>query len=97
VLAAGGEPGGEQGRETLALRRSALRVASTGQLTGRVRSARLTPQAVRLTVEVPGVGEVHAVGDVDAAVPGPGREVRLLLDLTRTARLGTAGPRPRTP
>jgi hypothetical protein len=40
---------------------------------------------------------VHAVGDVDAAVPGPGREVRLLLDLTRTARLGTAGPRPRTP
>lgn len=86
VLAAAGaaDPSG-----ALALRRSALRVDPVGTLCGRVLSARSTPDAVRLTVEVQGVGEVHAVG---AAGGGPaqlavGNDIRLTVDLTRTARL----------
>jgi thiamine transport system ATP-binding protein len=75
--------------QALALRRSALRVHPAGTLGGRVVSARSTPDAVRLTVEVEGVGEVHAVA---AAGPGPsplgvGSDVRLSVDLDRTARL----------
>ena len=64
---------------------------------GQVLSARLTPDAVRLTVAVDGVGEVHAVGDLDAALPTVGNDVHLVLDLTRAARLigsGTGGGRP---
>jgi thiamine transport system ATP-binding protein len=76
----------------LALRRSALRLDPAGTLRGRVLSARITPDAVRLTVDVEGLGEVHAVGDPEAETPGVGHDVRLVLDLTRAARLGT--PRP---
>jgi thiamine transport system ATP-binding protein len=75
----------------VALRRSALRVDPGGSLRGRVLSARSTPEAVRLTVDVDGVGEVHAVVDRadGAGAPGVGQAVRLAVDLTRTARLGT--------
>ncbi len=81
----------------LALRRSALRVATAGALVGRVLSARLTPDAVRLTVHVDGVGEVHAVGDLDADLPAVGNAVHLVLDLTRAARLDAPGTVGRTP
>ena len=97
VLAAAGatSPGG-----ALALRRSALRFRPDGSLRGRVLSARATPGVVRLTVDVDGVGEVHAVADPRDSVGGPpgvGHDVRLAVDLTRTARLAGPDPRPPSP
>jgi len=81
VLAAAGLPVAG----SVALRRSALRVSETGSLEGRVLAARLTPDAVRLTVDVRSVGTVEAVaGDVHPA-PGPGDDVRLAVDVTRLA------------
>ena len=78
---------------SLALRRSALRVDPAGSLSGRVVSARSTPDAVRLTVDVEEVGEVHAVAAAeDGSVPlAVGNDIRLAVDLARTARLAT-GP-----
>ena len=67
----------------MALRRSALRVDPTGALTGRVVSARATPEATRLVVDVAGVGEVAAVASAPA--PGPGERVRLAVDVARVA------------
>ncbi len=83
VLDAAGAPGSG----ALALRRSALRVAPHGPLPGRVVAVRATPEVVRLAVDVPGVGEVHAVAEV-GEVPRIGSDVHLVVDLTRTARLG---------
>ena len=102
VLAAGGDESVAQSvaqsvAPSVALRRSALRVAATGPLHGRVLSARKTPDAVRLTVEVDGLGEVHAVGDLDASTPAVGNDVRLVVDLSRAARLGAPGPVRSTP
>ncbi len=84
----------------VALRRSALRQAAEGPLHGRVLAARMTPELVRLTVSVDGVGEVPAVADL----PGPhgpavavGEDVALVVDLTRTARLGRSDPGGATP
>jgi len=74
--------------DQLALRRSALRVAPDGPLTGRVLSARTTPELVRLRLDVEGVGEVDAVAPlpvVGGTVPGLGTAVPLVVDLTRTA------------
>jgi thiamine transport system ATP-binding protein len=91
VLAAGSPSTDPVDRDVpLALRRSALRVASSGRLVGSVVSARRTPDLVRLTVEVAGVGVVHAVAEQGEAA-AVGAEVRLDLDLTRTARLRTPG------
>ena len=81
VLEAAGLPTGGD----VALRRSALRVSDDGKLCGRVVSARLTPDATRLTVDVRGVGEVGAVASGASRVPGPGDEVRLVVDTTRLA------------
>jgi thiamine transport system ATP-binding protein len=97
VLAAGGAGDRGDERPVLALRRSALRVAAAGPLVGRVLSARLTPDAVRLTVRVEGVGEVHAVGELDTHLPAVGNAVHLVLDLTRAARLDNPGRVGRTP
>jgi thiamine transport system ATP-binding protein len=72
----------------LALRRSALVLDPVGRLAGRVLSARSTPDAVRLVVDLDGVGEVHAVAAPGAGAPGVGHVARFVLDLTRTARLG---------
>ena len=85
VLAAGGASGPTG---PVALRRSALRVAADGPLHGTVLSARLTPDVVRLTVAVDGVGEVPAVGSTVAV----GHDVRLVVDLTRAAPLGRSDP-----
>jgi thiamine transport system ATP-binding protein len=71
----------------LAVRRSAFRVDPEGQLRGTVTAARITPEQVRVVVEVEGVGEVDAVAPLDEH-PGPGQAVRLLVDATRTAVVG---------
>ncbi len=68
----------------VAVRRSALVVAEQGGLSGQVVSAQATPDQVRLTVEVAGLGEVDAVGASDH-VPRPGERVTLALDPRRMA------------
>ena len=68
----------------LAVRRSAFRLDAGGGLTGTVTAARVTPEQVRLVVEVDGVGEVDAVAPLDQH-PGLGEPVRLSVDATRTA------------
>ena len=97
VLEAGGadDPHGQ-----VALRRSALRLGYDGPLHGTVVSAHATPDLVRLVVDVEGVGEVHAVADATrprAAAPGVGHDVRLVVDLTRAARLSDSDPLRSTP
>jgi thiamine transport system ATP-binding protein len=74
--------------DLLALRRSALRAAPDGPLTGRVLAARTTPELVRLRLDVEDVGEVDGVADLPlggGAAPGVGTAVPLVVDLTRTA------------
>jgi thiamine transport system ATP-binding protein len=75
------------GRLRLAVRRSALRVAPEGPLRGTVVEARVTPEQVRLVVEVDGVGELEAVAPLDEH-PRVGQPVRLAVDATRTAVVG---------
>ena len=86
VLRAGGATVPE-GDVAVALRRSALHRTVDGPLTGRVLTARLTPEVTRLVVAVEGVGEVHAVADQDSTVR-VGDTVRLAVDLARAAVLG---------
>jgi thiamine transport system ATP-binding protein len=71
----------------VALRRSALRVAADGRLAGTVTSSRITPEQVRLEVDVDGVGPVDAVAPLDAH-PALGERVRLCVDATRLATVG---------
>ncbi|MGN6575813.1 MAG: ABC transporter ATP-binding protein [Nocardioides sp.] len=85
VLRAGGGSGTVAGAE-VALRRSALRVGADGPLHGRVLEARVTPEVLRLKVDVAGVGEVHAVAEQDSPVR-VADEVRLAVDLGRVAVL----------
>ena len=89
LLEAGGLPG--TGHRQVALRRSALRADPDGRLGGRVLSAKVTPEVVRLTVEVPDVGSVHAVAEPGSAV-GVGQEVCLAVDLDRAAVLPAPAP-----
>jgi thiamine transport system ATP-binding protein len=49
--------------------------------------ARVTPEQVRLVVDVEGVGELDAVAPLDQH-PGVGQPVRLAVDATRTAVVG---------
>ena len=81
VLRAAGLPSAGQ----VALRRSALRVDDAGALTGRVVSARATPEATRLVVMVTGVGELAAVVGPGIPAPGPGEDVKLAVDGSRLA------------
>jgi thiamine transport system ATP-binding protein len=85
VLAAGGTSARDGGAE-VALRRSALRVAAEGPLHGRVLEARVTPEALRLVVDVDGVGAVNAVAEQDSPVR-VADDVRLQVDLGRIAVL----------
>ena len=71
----------------LAVRRSAFRVDPEGPLRGTVVEARVTPEQVRLVVDVDGVGELDAVAPLDQH-PGIGQQVRLSVDATRTAPVG---------
>jgi thiamine transport system ATP-binding protein len=92
VLAAGGTSAGDGGGE-VALRRSALRVAAEGPLHGRVLEARVTPEALRLVVDVDGLGAVNAVAEQDSPVR-VADDVRLQVDLGRIAVLPSrANPR----
>ncbi len=77
--------------EEIALRRSALRVADEGPLGGRVVSATLTPDVVRLRVQVDGLGEMHAVATHDADVRID-HYVCLRVDMARTAVLPGGSP-----
>jgi len=70
----------------VAIRRSALKVVESGPLAGTVRSSRITPEQVRLEVDVDRVGLVNAVSPLDRH-PGPGQRVRLAVDQTRLAVL----------
>jgi thiamine transport system ATP-binding protein len=91
VLRAGGAP---EPHGQVALRRSALQLGFDGPLRGTVVSAQAAPDVVRLVVDVEGVGRVDAVADETrprAAAPGVGHDVRLVVDLTRAARLGRSG------
>lgn len=85
LLAAAGLPGAA----AVAVRRSALAVDATGPLAGEVRSARATPEQVRLVVDVVGMGEVDAVAGLDRH-PGPGERVRLGVDASRLAVIPTS-------
>jgi thiamine transport system ATP-binding protein len=75
---------GLEDASAVALRRSALAVDADGPLQGTVVSSRLTPDQVRLRVDVPGLGELDAVAPLDRH-PGPGDEVKLRVDSTRLA------------
>lgn len=90
--AAGIDAGGQ-----VALRRSAIRVRDDGPLTGSVVSSRVTPDVVRLEVDVPGIGLVAAVTSGGAAAPGPGASVRLGVARDRLAVVPEAGPASRFP
>jgi thiamine transport system ATP-binding protein len=78
VLAAAGRPAAE----AVAVRRSALSVDPGGPLSGEVVSSRLTPEQVRLEVDVAGLGRLDAVAALDAR-PATGEQVRLRVDATR--------------
>jgi thiamine transport system ATP-binding protein len=82
LLAAAGLPDAP----AVAVRRSALTVAPSGPVTGTVLSGRVTPELVRLVVDVPGIGEVDAVAPLDAHA-GAGEVVHLMVDVTRLAVL----------
>jgi thiamine transport system ATP-binding protein len=73
----------------VAIRRSALTVVESGPLAGTVRSSRITPEQVRLEVDVERVGVVDAVSPLDRH-PGPGQRVELAVDATRLAVLGAS-------
>jgi thiamine transport system ATP-binding protein len=75
--------------DTVALRRSALVVDPDGSLEGLVQQARVTPEQVRLVVDVPGLGVLDAVASLDAR-PALGETVRLRVEPTRLAAIGTA-------
>lgn len=90
LTAAGLTPG-----PAVALRRSALVVDPTGGVRGTVRSARATPDGIRLVLELPDLvgadGEpvvVDAVAET-AADHGPGAHVRVRVEPSRLAPLRT--------
>ena len=68
----------------VAVRRSALVAADVGPLSGTVVSARVTPEQIRLVVEVDGVGELDAVARLDTH-PAAGDRVSLTVDASRLA------------
>ena len=74
--------------DVVALRRSALTVAGTGQLAGTVLGAALSPEMVRLTIDVDNIGVLDAVSRTDVPTPVPGQRVSLEVDVTRLALVG---------
>ncbi len=68
----------------VALRRSALQVDAAGPLLARVAEARVTPDQVRVQLEVDGVGSLPGVADPGTDVR-VGAEVRVAVDRTRIA------------
>jgi thiamine transport system ATP-binding protein len=78
-LVAPGEPW-----ESVALRRSALRVDPTGPLTARVEEARVTPDQIRLQLDVDGAGSLPGVADPGSDVR-VGARARVSIDTSRIA------------
>lgn len=70
--------------ESVALRRSALRVEADGALTARVEEARVTPDQIRVQLDVDGAGSLPAVADPGTDVR-VGAQVRVALDTSRIA------------
>jgi thiamine transport system ATP-binding protein len=68
----------------VAVRRSALVVADAGALTGTVVSARVTPEQIRVVVDVDGIGELDAVARLDTH-PAAGDRVSIVVDASRLA------------
>ncbi len=76
----------DAGWTSVALRRSALRVTPDGPLVATVREARMTPELLRLELDVAGIGILPGVAGRGDDVP-VGAQVRLALDLSRVAVL----------
>ncbi len=72
--------------EAVALRRSALRLDPAGSLQATVEEARLTPELVRLRLDVDGLGVLPGVAGPGSVVR-VGERVRVSLDPARTAPL----------
>ena len=91
ITAAGLPPG-----DVVALRRSALTVSASGQLAGTVLGAALSPEMVRLTIDVDELGVLDAVSRTDVPTPVPGQRVasRGGRDEARTRRDRTESGRP---
>jgi thiamine transport system ATP-binding protein len=68
----------------VAVRRSALVVTDAGPLSGTVVSARVTPEQIRVGVDVDGIGELDAVARLDTH-PAPGDRVAMVVDASRLA------------
>lgn len=83
VLTTAGMPAGT----CVALRRSALTVSDDGPLAGVVVSSRITPEQLRLEVDVPDLGLLDAVAPLGTHTAGAGQQVRLSVDRTRLAAI----------
>ncbi len=70
--------------ESVALRRSALRVDPAGPLAARVEEARVTPDQIRVQLDVDGAGSLPAVADPGTDVR-VGAQVRVSIDTSRIA------------
>ncbi len=70
--------------QAVALRRSALRVDPAGPLTARVEEARVTPDQIRVQLDIDGAGSLPAVADPGTDVR-VGAEVRVSIDTSRIA------------
>jgi len=81
LLRAAGMPDAEA---AVAVRRSALVAVDDGPLTGTVVSARVTPEQIRLVVDVDGIGELDAVARLDTH-PAAGDVVSMVVDASRLA------------
>lgn len=84
IAAAGTEVAGQSDAAAVAVRRSALVVDASGPLHGSVVSARVTPEQVRLVVDVEGLGALDAVAALGSRVTA-GDDTRLRVDVTRLA------------
>lgn len=89
-LVAPGEPW-----ESVALRRSALRVDPAGPLTASVEEARVTPDQIRLQLDLDGAGSLPGVADPGSDVR-VGARVRVSIDTSRIALIPSdlSGGRP---
>ena len=70
--------------QAVALRRSALRVDPSGPLTATVEEARVTPDQIRVQLDVDGAGSLPAVADPGTDVR-VGAQVRVSIDTSRIA------------
>ena len=74
--------------EAVALRRSALRVEAGGPLAATVEEARVTPDQIRVQLDVAGAGSLPGVADPGTDVR-VGAQVRVAIDTSRIAAVPT--------